>query len=852
MDKSNNKTPRPAFQSVQKFTASKNPEEVFARLSGRAGSHAYLRGPQQDVLREYSEKCSNAQDVAAELPTGTGKTTVGLIIAEAQRQAGKRVAYLSLTNQLAGQVLDEAKRLNLPCADLRGDKATRMSSEEGRFKTCGAVGVSTYSNLFNVNPVINECDLLVFDDAHGAEQNVADMWTVTVRRYKDGPLFEALLADLAPGMMQSQLRAILDGAGFRTIDMADTHGHPETLLSVSATLDKVSAAHIRFPWSLIRNKLSACLFLVSVSEITIRPLIPPTDTHEPFARVAQRIYMSATLGGESDLLRAYGIERATVVRAKSQQWGRRYVFVPGMFLKSEETHELIATVWEGISPQRAVLLAPSERVMDRTYTALTSAIPTAITRFGSVDIENSIENFVKRDGAILTLAGRYDGLDLPGDQCRLLIMAESPAATNPLEHHLSERWKLGPVLRKRERTRLIQGMGRCTRSATDYAVIIWLGQSLVNAATSQPLLAGMPAELATEIRWGLKQVESTTLVGDIASMITGLLSESDYRKSADDSITEATGSDPVEGPPLEYEKAGSGEVRFAKAMWEEDHTRALSTARSIADQITAPELAGYRAWWLYLASIAAGLAKNRSAESDALQRASHCGVNRGWISSVLLQRTSGIVNEAGIDEFESNAEGIWDLLDSWGWAGPNFARRLEKMQEQLSNQYHVSYHEGLETLGKCLGADTIRSTEDGAPDVIWSFARDIHFPFEAKTEKIPSSSLTKKNLLETKGHVDWVLERVVENSLSASIDPILVSPHSNVHSVGDTFRKRIFYIHPDKILEFSRDVAKHLLELRVKFGGRDYPAAAKELSVEIRAANMDVPKIISMLKETPL
>ena len=41
-------------------------------------------------------------------------------------------------------------------------------------------------NLFNVNPVIKECDLLVLDDAHGAEQHVAEMWAVTVRMLRKG------------------------------------------------------------------------------------------------------------------------------------------------------------------------------------------------------------------------------------------------------------------------------------------------------------------------------------------------------------------------------------------------------------------------------------------------------------------------------------------------------------------------------------------------------------------------------------------------------------------------------------------------------------------------------------------
>jgi superfamily II DNA or RNA helicase len=141
---------RPSFKKIkQSAAADASPEELFKKLSGRASTHGYLRGPQQDVLRAYVEKDANTSDVAFELPTGTGKTAVGLLIAEWKRLAGQKVVYLCLTNQLAGQVLVEAEKLGLSCADLRGSKETRSSLEEGRYRTGQAVAVTTYSNLFN-------------------------------------------------------------------------------------------------------------------------------------------------------------------------------------------------------------------------------------------------------------------------------------------------------------------------------------------------------------------------------------------------------------------------------------------------------------------------------------------------------------------------------------------------------------------------------------------------------------------------------------------------------------------------------------------------------------------------------
>jgi superfamily II DNA or RNA helicase len=126
---------RPTFKAVKTATGYASPEELFYKLSRREKTHGYLRGPQQDVLREYAELPADSTDIAFELPTGTGKTAVGLLISEWKRLQSNKVAYLSLTNQLAGQVLKEAERFDISCADLRGTKDTRDRSEEGRYKT---------------------------------------------------------------------------------------------------------------------------------------------------------------------------------------------------------------------------------------------------------------------------------------------------------------------------------------------------------------------------------------------------------------------------------------------------------------------------------------------------------------------------------------------------------------------------------------------------------------------------------------------------------------------------------------------------------------------------------------------
>jgi Type III restriction enzyme, res subunit/Helicase C-terminal domain len=842
---------RPPFTPVKaSATAYTAPEELFYKLSGRQSTHGYLRGPQQDVLREYAEKYTNASDVAFELPTGTGKTAVGLVIAESKRLCSSKVAYLSLTNQLAGQVLEESRRLGIPCADLRGTKETRNALEEGKYRTGEAVAITTYSNLFNVNPVLRESDLIVFDDAHGAEQYVADMWTVSASLFKDQDLYNSLLSALRPGLSAYQVHAILNKSGDGTVEMVDVHGHPECFSNATTVLDKATAESAVFAWRLLRNRLHCCLFLVSPFEITIRPLIPPTQTHAPFAAAKQRIYMSATLGGESDLQRAYGIQRLGMIRAKSPQWGRRYVFVPGVYVNQAEAKQIVAEVWDGMKVRRAVLLSPSERVASQTFEDLQGDMANKPTRLTAADIADSIDGFTGNTEVILGLAGRYDGLDLPDEQCRLLILSQSPAAIGSLERHLSEHWKMGPVLRKRERTRLIQGMGRCTRNATDFAIIIWLGQSLVDSATSSSLLQTFPPELAAEISWGVQQSKLAAKgPKDFVGMLLGLIGDADYRKAADADIASLQSKQQPPNPK-DYEEVGMDEVRYANAIWEQDFARALGMAHTIADRIASPELSGYRAWWWYLASVPASLMGDKGVEQDALRRGSRCNVNSGWLNQLLQNRKADELDADG--GIEPNAESLWDVLAKWGWAGPYFEGKIAKMLGQLKSADHASYHAGLETLGECFGAKATRVTGKGTPDVVWSFPKDFHLTLEAKTEKGPDGKLSKKDVQNANGHPDWVRANLCPDASAPSFAAIIIAPSPHPHADAVPFIGSLLYASPDEISALAESVAEGVRKLRIKFSGREFPEAAAEFSAEMRNLGLDLGSLKKGLLSRPL
>ena len=63
---------------------------------------------QRDMLEEYMKKY-DSKNIAIELPTGSGKTLVGLVIGEyRRRKEHEKVVFLCPTNQLVKQVVEHA------------------------------------------------------------------------------------------------------------------------------------------------------------------------------------------------------------------------------------------------------------------------------------------------------------------------------------------------------------------------------------------------------------------------------------------------------------------------------------------------------------------------------------------------------------------------------------------------------------------------------------------------------------------------------------------------------------------------------------------------------------------------
>lgn len=331
----------------------------------------------------------------------------------------------------------------------------------------------------------------------------------------------------------------------------------------------------------------------------------------------------------------------------------------------------------------------------------------------------------------------------------------------------------------------------------------------------------------------------------MVNMALSLIEDESYRSEANLSFSDYERVDGEEPQFLNLEQIVN-EVHFSRAMWDQDFSRAYRIAREIADGAAD---SGYRAWWWYQASRAAGFLQDPAGESDCLRRAVGCGINSGWIRRIAGRRGQG---QAQAADDCPNAEGVWNELERLGWAGLRFRQEADEMVGLTQQTEHTQFHMGLERLGRFLGAQPTRTDEQGAPDVVWSFEGDIHVAFEAKSEKNADGVLSKDDVLQCKGHVDWVRDKLAADRQSARILPVIVSPVSNLHEAARPHVDGLFWIHHNEVGELARITAELLGELRTEFSGSDFGQVKDAFCAKLKLSNLHLDGLIEFLTKTAL
>lgn len=824
----------------------KTPQEMYDDYKTRAieGIHDY----QSKMIDSYMDiNVINRKDVAMELPTGTGKTLIGLLIGEYRRRKfNEKILYLCPTKQLVYQTVENAvNKFGIKAVAFTGSKHDYDVEIKGKYNSAEVIGVTTYSSLFNTDPYFKDADILIFDDAHSGENYIATNWTVDISRTNDKELYFKVLNAVKELIAKETYYKLIEEEqqiyDFNWVDKIPNFNLVNKYTYIQDCIDSYidsfeKRPNLSFPWENIRDYLHACNIFLSYGNIVVRPFIPPTRTHRPFENAKQRIYMSATLGKSGELERSFGVNKIhTLPMVKdweNKTIGRKFFMFPDLSFEAESRGMIILGILKNVN--RAIMLVNDDKTKDKILKFIKENMD--IETFDAKYIEKTKEPFIKSDHAIAIMSNRFDGIDFPNEECRVLILFDLPTATHLQEKFLITCMASNVLFEERIKTRVVQALGRCTRSHSDYAAVCIFGDDLMNNLLSPKRLSQFNPELQAEINFGKDNSVDYTNINDYLELLNTFINKREVWRESDaeesiisdrDSIMSKITDSYQNEAFSSLKKTAYFEVEAQYCIWKKDFVSALENITEITSRLRQDALKGYKGFWYYTGACCAYQTFVSSSEecykkvfNDYLGQASQTTIAIKWFNNFNLinePQTDKYASlmEYTIERMEQNFQSKYDTLDK-------FYSQLNNIRDLLNSKKSEDFEKGQLLLGKLLGYISVKYNDNkypGCPDPIWTVHEGMTIVFEDKLYENESLNIPLNDVKQAAGHENWVKELLDKPKINkdAEIIIVFISNRDKIDKPAKIHGEKVYFLHIDEYLKWAEKCLKVLKSARMKF-----------------------------------
>jgi len=747
------------IKAKKKEPAPVDPVEIFQKNKSKitdAGINDLWLG-QGDALRDWHEN-RGAGDLAIVLNTGAGKTLIGLLVAQSLVNETKgKVLYACASIQLIEQTREKAEGYGLKTTTYYGGNFSNDLFDKGE-----AVCLTTYQALFNGRSRFrnDEIAAVIFDDAHTAEGMIKDHFALNLRINENKGLFLSIAELFRPyykaiGRMGS-FEEILEGKNNR-VELLPPFEVIKNIAEIYRLLNEAGVpgdVNTKFAWEHLKDHVDLCSFLVSSSSIQIIPPIIPVSSLTYFQKEVRRIYLSATMLGSDAFIRTFGQELEYVVQPDTPAGQcERLILFPE---QSEGLDDAQIATKEFLGDRKSLILAPNYRRAEQW---------TDIGRLPSREtMVQDLEKFKTSSQADkLVLAARYDGIDLPGDTCRHLVLDGLPTGTNLLDRYMWESLRLSSILRSTLACRIVQSLGRISRGMSDYGVVTVLGKRYVKWLLTPRNQAYLPPFVQKQIKLGLQVSANCSSLDDMVSAANSCLQRNPGWIEAYEQFMEDCETEAIEEGDSVLRDLAMAESQFVKKYWDRDFPEAIKILEKILDRAFEFSL-GLGSWYALWIGFCFDLGGDHETASIYFKRANgatknipkHAAEGLDLTASPVSAQVSNISNEFIINKGASVSVPKNMVMDLDALNGEGSVNQIE---------------EALRCLGQYLGLDSTRpDNEHGTgPDVLW-ICDDLAFVGEAKTDK--ETEYKKDEVGQLTDHLQWV-----ENNYEACTKtPVFIGP----------------------------------------------------------------------------
>lgn len=743
-----------------------DPVEIFRRLPKPPGIND-LYTSQTEVLKAWFDRRDD-RDIVLKLHTGGGKTMVGLLMAQSTlNELGEPVLYLAPTVQLVNQTLEKAKSLGIPAVPY-----TKGQDLHDDFVNGNAVMVASYNALFNGKSKFRlrgaghpqVVSAVILDDAHVAFSVVRDSFTLEVSSDKNCDRYNSLTSLFRKSFKDIDKLGTFDdvvsGSEYAVLEVPYWAWH-EQIDAVREQL-KSDADDYPFEWPLLRDELHLCHALISRDSFTISPIVPLVNAFPTFAEAPRRIYMSATIADDSDIIRTFDADPESVVRSLSSRSlagvSERMVLIPDLMPFKFNTRDAIGRLINWVTEQAkgAVVLVPSDK-------AAASWAEVAEVIQGSRKVEETVEKLQTGEthGPVV-FANRYDGMDLPGDSCRLLVLSGLPTGTSNYELFRAAALYGGKAIGRMLAQRIEQGIGRGARGSGDHCVVILVGADLAGWIAKDANFQLLTSSTRAQMEMGIEISKEVEDLNDFGVTVNrSFVRDSNWTEYHAETLAELVDEATENSEQFTLVSA----ERKAMNLWQDGYPdkavakieKALGKQQN-TDQQT-------RGWMKQLAARIADHWGQRDRAEDLQQDA--YSENRNLFRPKVRPPYSPLPVP------DEQAVAIVRQLKGYH-IRRGFIRTFENTVALLHNKASANqFEKSLADLGTMIGFSTERHDENGeGPDILWLLPKKVGLVIEAKSRKKEKNALTKEEhgqLLVaaewfSKNYSDYQCERVSVHS----------------------------------------------------------------------------------------
>lgn len=729
-----------------------NPLKIYKNLD-RSTEKGPLRPEQIEILDKWYSGKRNETNLILKLNTGKGKTIIGLLILLSKLNSEKKpVIYICPNNYLVEQTVKQAKQFGIKTCTIGENRKLPMEYINAE----SILVITSYFmfhgfSKFGIGSGSEDCGAIVIDDSHAVVDTIRQSmkFSITSKNSKQVyddflQLFEQALKSQGLGTYEDIIDDSGDDYAYSTVpywSWKDNIEQVTSILSKNRELDE-----IKYVWPILKNKLNDADCFISSSKIEIIPYKLPIEKFGTFNKADSKIFMSATISEDSIMIKELGLKKDSVTNPltlENESWsGEKMILIPSQIsddLNRSEMVKYFGQQWtsEGSNMIGKVVLTPSfERTKDWEKYGSTIMKSNNLSRG-----INYLSGEIKPTSIVF--ANRYDGIDLPDDLCRILILDSIPNFESLEERYQNDVLPNSSLTSVRKTQKIEQGIGRSVRGEKDYSAIVFIGSDLVSFVGSRKNKDYFSRYTKQQIRIGERVTEFAK--EDLADgkppirVLQGLLNQllgrdpgwkQFYEQQMNMYIKDEENKSIVQRL--------SDERKYMEEYSNGNTARAVELVQKYIDSYcTDDEERGY-----YLQVKAKYQYKVSQSESIKFQNYAY-QKNNGLLAYPDFIK----VQQISVPNISQRSENIEKQLRELG-TKEELILFIKDLQGKLQfGRDSEQFEQGIDTLGKILGFTTQRPEKDfkEGPDNLWAVSPNEYFIFECKNKVLLDRKHIYKN-----------------------------------------------------------------------------------------------------------